>query len=181
LSTQKPGYCFTYPYNTITGRIITPARIESARDKQNAVEIKALWDTGASRCLISQEVASRLNLQYISKTFLSTPSDKKYQSNVYLVNLHLPNNTKFIDLLVAEGVLNGCDMLIGMDIITAGDFIISNYNNKTTFTFRMPSLREFDFLKESFLIPYKNENPKTGRNEPCPCGSGKKYKMCCGK
>ena len=23
--------------------------------------------------------------------------------------------------------------------------------------------------------------PKTGRNEPCPCGSGKKYKHCCGK
>ena len=22
---------------------------------------------------------------------------------------------------------------------------------------------------------------KTGRNEPCPCGSGKKYKRCCGK
>jgi SWIM/SEC-C metal-binding protein len=21
---------------------------------------------------------------------------------------------------------------------------------------------------------------KTGRNEPCPCGSGKKYKRCCG-
>lgn len=26
----------------------------------------------------------------------------------------------------------------------------------------------------------KNEN-KVGRNEPCPCGSGKKYKKCCGK
>ena len=23
--------------------------------------------------------------------------------------------------------------------------------------------------------------PKVGRNEPCPCGSGKKYKHCCGK
>ena len=22
---------------------------------------------------------------------------------------------------------------------------------------------------------------KIGRNEPCPCGSGKKYKQCCGK
>lgn len=22
--------------------------------------------------------------------------------------------------------------------------------------------------------------PKAGRNEPCPCGSGKKYKKCCG-
>ncbi len=28
---------------------------------------------------------------------------------------------------------------------------------------------------------FKREQPKTGRNEPCPCGSGKKYKHCHGK
>lgn len=28
--------------------------------------------------------------------------------------------------------------------------------------------------------PVKRETPKVGRNEPCPCGSGKKYKKCCG-
>jgi SEC-C motif domain protein len=27
--------------------------------------------------------------------------------------------------------------------------------------------------------PYKASAPKVGRNEPCPCGSGKKYKQCC--
>ncbi|MBL7153558.1 MAG: preprotein translocase subunit SecA [Phycisphaerae bacterium] len=27
----------------------------------------------------------------------------------------------------------------------------------------------------------KLEQPKVGRNDPCPCGSGKKYKKCCGK
>jgi preprotein translocase subunit SecA len=27
----------------------------------------------------------------------------------------------------------------------------------------------------------RNSAPKVGRNEPCPCGSGKKYKKCCGK
>ena len=26
-----------------------------------------------------------------------------------------------------------------------------------------------------------NDEPKVGRNDPCPCGSGKKYKQCCGK
>jgi preprotein translocase subunit SecA len=26
-----------------------------------------------------------------------------------------------------------------------------------------------------------NDEPKVGRNDPCPCGSGKKYKNCCGK
>ncbi|MBR3002135.1 MAG: preprotein translocase subunit SecA [Clostridia bacterium] len=27
----------------------------------------------------------------------------------------------------------------------------------------------------------RNEEPKIGRNDPCPCGSGKKYKNCCGR
>jgi len=27
----------------------------------------------------------------------------------------------------------------------------------------------------------KREAPKVGRNDPCPCGSGKKYKKCCGR
>ena len=29
--------------------------------------------------------------------------------------------------------------------------------------------------------PYRREEPKIGRNDLCPCGSGKKYKKCCGK
>lgn len=29
--------------------------------------------------------------------------------------------------------------------------------------------------------PFVNKEPQIGRNEPCPCGSGKKYKNCCGK
>ncbi len=27
----------------------------------------------------------------------------------------------------------------------------------------------------------RRESPKVGRNDPCPCGSGKKFKQCCGK
>jgi preprotein translocase subunit SecA len=29
--------------------------------------------------------------------------------------------------------------------------------------------------------PIKSDQPKAGRNDPCPCGSGKKFKKCCGK
>ena len=31
------------------------------------------------------------------------------------------------------------------------------------------------------LTPISNQGAKVGRNEPCPCGSGKKYKKCCGQ
>jgi uncharacterized protein YecA (UPF0149 family) len=29
--------------------------------------------------------------------------------------------------------------------------------------------------------PVQRKSGKTGRNDPCPCGSGKKFKKCCGK
>ena len=29
--------------------------------------------------------------------------------------------------------------------------------------------------------PIVREEPKIGRNDPCPCGSGKKFKKCCGR
>lgn len=35
--------------------------------------------------------------------------------------------------------------------------------------------------REKKQEPYRREQPKIGRNDPCPCGSGKKYKNCCGK
>ncbi len=35
--------------------------------------------------------------------------------------------------------------------------------------------------KPKFELPLKRELPKAGRNEPCPCGSGKKFKSCCGR
>jgi len=39
-------------------------------------------------------------------------------------------------------------MLIGMDIIGIGDFAVSNYNNKTIFSFRYPSKHKIDFVHE---------------------------------
>jgi uncharacterized protein YecA (UPF0149 family) len=31
------------------------------------------------------------------------------------------------------------------------------------------------------VVTFRREGKKIGRNEPCPCGSGKKYKKCCGR
>ena len=44
-----------------------------------------------------------------------------------------------------------------------------------------------DLLDGGRLFPggrvetYRREEPKVGRNDPCPCGSGKKFKKCCGR
>ncbi len=40
---------------------------------------------------------------------------------------------------------------------------------------------EADDDTENKAQPFVREGQKIGRNQPCPCGSGKKYKQCCGK
>lgn len=40
-------------------------------------------------------------------------------------------------------------------------------------------IHAFWLQRRAVPIPLKRATPKTGRNEPCPCGSGKKYKQCC--
>jgi len=86
---------------------------------------------------------------------------------------------------VTEGIVVGdAEALIGMDIIGKGDFAVTNKDGKTTFTFRIPSIECIDFVKQRppGAIPQTiGPTPKVGRNDPCPCGSGKKYKKCCGK
>ena len=50
----------------------------------------------------------------------------------------------------------------------------------------MPEGMEMSFQEDAVpevevQVPYYREEPKVGRNDPCPCGSGKKYKKCCGR
>ena len=41
--------------------------------------------------------------------------------------------------------------------------------------------RRKELYKEQKLSKTVVKGPKVGRNDPCPCGSGKKYKKCCGR
>lgn len=53
--------------------------------------------------------------------------------------------------------------------------LIKQYKNDISiWVYNGYSLNEYNELN-------KRQNKKIGRNEPCPCGSGKKYKKCCGK
>ena len=58
---------------------------------------------------------------------------------------------------------------------------------KATWLFKLPSWKKVldDDKIAEITREYRDANiahsTKVGRNEPCPCGSGKKYKNCCGK
>ncbi len=64
------------------------------------------------------------------------------------MNLVLFSNFHFPDVAVVLGELMDTDVLAGMDIINRGDFAVSNRQGATSFSFRIPSVEEFDFVKD---------------------------------
>lgn len=120
------------------------------------------------------------------------------EENVYLINIYLPNNIAISPIRVTECEDNQghFGIIVGMDIISHGDFAISNYNNNTVFTFRLPSVQEINFVEDYKEFQKKNLINKVStqnsqkpvlkdndvrRNDPCFCGSGIKFKNCHGK
>lgn len=164
--------------------IYSPIQITNVFDRSKVIDSQGLWDTGATNSCITKEHAEQLGLPIISKVTVSGVSGV-HEANVYIVNLTLNNKSISVDIQVTECAALSADkkvgMLIGMDVISMGDFTISNHNNKTTMTFRVPSVATTDYVKLHNNMSPKKNMPKTGRNEDCPCGSAKKYKNCCGK
>ena len=69
--------------------------------------------------------------------------------------------------------------------LQTGEMDIEDFR-KQILTMELPSeAMRFDLLKQLADIkpsaPQPEKQKKVGRNDPCPCGSGKKYKRCCGK
>ena len=152
---------------------------------------KAIWDTGATNTVVTPRVARECGLVATGIGEVHH-ADGSVQASTYIVNIRLPNKVEAGGVRVHEMKLNGdADVLIGMDIIGEGDFAVTNFNGKTVFSFRFPSMEHIDFVNQPpprrppKLPPVPPPKPPAAypgasRNAPCPCGSGKKYKKCHG-
>ena len=188
---ENPPLSFTVRYEGKTDVLETEVLISAAFDPSaseeslNPHQFTSIWDTGATNSAISRKVVEECGLKPISMAQVRH-AEGIMTSPVYLINMVLPNSVGFSHLRVTESILEENDVLIGMDVIGAGDFALTHKDGKSTLSFRAPSLEEIDFLgqekqKQPKIAPYRKPTPKVGRNEPCPCGSGKKYKKCCGR
>ena len=110
---------------------------------------QALWDTGATRSAITQNVVGACGLSPTSFTDVQHAGGITRDVPVYLVNISLISGVRFTGVEVAEGKLpKGMDVVIGMDIITRGDFAVTNQDGKTMFSFRIPSKEPIDFVAD---------------------------------
>jgi hypothetical protein len=53
-----------------------------------------------------------------------------------------------IPVTEAGNIIGNFDVLIGMDIITLGDFAVTNPEDKTKLSYQMPSTHDIDFVEE---------------------------------
>lgn len=127
----------TEKYEKIQKRLISSAVVESS---SNVIPVKAQWDTGATGTCISKEIVEKLNLLPTGKVKVSTPSGIGTM-NKYIISLILNNEVRIPNLIVMDSEIGkqGIDVLIGMDIISIGDFAVSNFEGRTQFSFRIPS------------------------------------------
>lgn len=174
---------FTTAYNGRSNVLANEVRIAEAFDPklpptQPSKAFRAVWDTGATNSLITSNVIVQCQLKPTGITDVHT-AQGRFRTETYLVGIFLPNGVVFPSVRVLKGDVLGSDVLIGMDIIGSGDFAVTNKDDKTVFSFRMPSIEHIDFVKHpQYRTP--TISAKVGRNDPCQCGSGKKYKKCHG-
>lgn len=147
------------------------------------IQFVGLWDTGATGSAISRNVVDKLGLKPIGKSEVFHANGKS-TVDVYVINLFLPNQVLVQFVTVTEGVLNGFDLLMGMDIITLGDFSITNFKGNTCLSFRFPSQKEVDFVVQSNNrneVVQRHQNAGLSLNAKCICGSKKAFKKCHGR
>ena len=169
--------------NGIADSIVTPVGVKNSITGIS-FDTNGIWDTGATASVVTKSTAAKLGLIPVSQTLVLGVHGKK-RVNVYDITLTLTNCDITLRTLVTEcnelSADNSVGMLIGMNVITMGDFAVTNHRGRTVMSFRVPSLQTIDFVAgmKSSRPVVKDKLP--GRNDPCPCGSGKKYKHCCGK
>ena len=151
MNPPKPSHhAFTITYSRIVTELLTPAVVSSYYSPSNFINAKnAVWDTGATGTGINISLARKINLEPIERNIVQGAHGKK-EVDVYAINIQL-DNAIFKKISVAGLELGDkTDVIIGMNIITLGDFAISNAHGKTTFTYAIPSFNEkIDFVEKA--------------------------------
>lgn len=140
----------------------------------------AIWDTGATASVISQKVIDECGLKPIGMTIVHGVHGPS-QAEQYLVNIALPSKVSFINVTVTKGDLGNSHVLIGMDIIRAGDFVITNKDGKTVMSFRTPSQECVDYVKQHERLKIQEQfkhggNKQARKNRPKAYGKNKHKK-----
>jgi len=148
---------FRADYPAIVRELITKVTVfaVSAPPPNKSTVVTAVWDTGATHSVITPDLAQRLKLFPIdTANILGVNNDTPEPAPVSIIHIGLPNNVLIPARRVCVARIGGgANMLIGMDIISLGDFLVSNSGNKTSFSFVIPPFPDQpDWVERSVMI-----------------------------
>ena len=116
--------------------------------EKKEADVMALIDTGATNTSISDRLAKSLGLKIIEQCEVNAAGGI-HIANVYLIDVLLRSLVEFKNIRSAEFIANDkFDIIIGMDILTRGDLAITNHDNQTVLSFRVPpDTAHIDFVE----------------------------------
>ena len=107
---------------------------EESKQIPDPINVKALIDTGASSCVIQEDIPKKLGLQPVGQVKMSTPSCENTDCFVYFMRMISPAHG-----LIYEGSFIGAplkvqkiDCLIGRDVLKDSILIYLGYINQFT-------------------------------------------------
>ena len=143
---RESFHVFTRTYSGLAkcGHIKTECAVAAEGKAPKIKNLCAIWDTGCRVTTISRELAEKLALKSEKSVSVNTVGGVA-KNGQHQISLLLPANLFFQNLTVHSGSLSGCDVLVGLDIISKGSFSISNTQDETIFSFQIPTEEIIDF------------------------------------
>ena len=145
---REHAFAHTTPYSEIARIYKIPIQIDRFNER-SGIEYNAIWDTGASGTSISKRLAEYLNLVPIGFVDTHTANGTAIRCPIHLVDIRFQSGLYFANCPVVAVNLLTTDVLIGTDIISQGDFSITNCDGKTIVTFAVPSIKKHDYVAEA--------------------------------
>ena len=152
---KKPRFSFTTVANGLVNVLKNTCQVSKAKGPEVGgnsppmSSFEAIWDTGATRSMITQAVIDACGLKPSGKTTISHAEGDTPNVDTFSVDILLPNDVLVQGVRVAKAVLKHGDVLIGMDILTLGDFAVTNAGGRTKFSFQIPSQEDIDFAAKT--------------------------------
>ena len=114
------------------------------------------------------------NMEYLRQSMVEEHREEFHPDDVRRWN----KETQWLDLTVLESSVDGENGMVRFQATFRHKGANQSLTEHSRFVRREGCWYYLDGLHETET--QRREAPKIGRNDPCPCGSGKKFKKCCG-
>jgi hypothetical protein len=119
-----------------------------------------------------------LEIQRYKRDILTYLEDKTISPHVLRrLFFRFPQNSE----IIIRKILDRPEFGLEKDFDSLMDEFKPSFIGKRIYPYVLPMSPKYVTALKPELYQKKKDEPKVGRNDPCPCGSGKKYKKCCGR